>query len=146
MRFIVAMMSFADQAEQFVRDFNDRLHRIFGKRTDMMVQLINYLLIVLGISSPLLLWLARAPFPVHIIVLVLLLIYLVVFSFYPSLRIYPTLRLRVLGNGSDHIHAFFVTGTVCLLIEGAVLWAAFSGKIPPEPAVEFSVVFSWWNW
>ena len=55
MKFIVAMMSFADQAEQFVRDFNDRLHRLFGKRTDMMVQLINYLLIVLGISSPLLL-------------------------------------------------------------------------------------------
>lgn len=141
MKFIVAMMSFADQAEQFVRDFNDRLHRLFGKRTDMMVQLINYLLIVLGISSPLLLWLARVPFPVHIIVIVLFLIYLVVFSFYPSLRSYPTLRLRVLGNGSDHIHAFFVTGTVCLFIEGAALWAAFSGRIPPEPAVEFSVVF-----
>lgn len=140
MRLIAALMGFADSVERIAGSFTKWLRKHLGARTDAVVMLVNYLLIIAGISSPLLMWLENAPVPVHIIVYTLFLIYLVIFSFYPSLKSYPTLRLRVLGDGADQIHAFFITGVVCLVIDFVVLWAALTGRIPPAPSIEYGVV------
>lgn len=140
MRFIATLMSLVESVENFAGYLAGRLRKLFGRHTDEIVRLANYLLITAGIVSPLLMWLAGAPLPVHIIILTLYLIYIVIFSFYPSLKKYPTLRLRVLGDGAEQIHAFFVTGIISLVIDGVVLWVALTGRIPPDPAIEFGAV------
>ncbi len=140
MKLIVAIMGLADSVEELARKLTRQLRKLFGKHTDTVVRLINYLLMVLGIASPLLMWLGNAPVPVHVIVYTLFLIYLVIFSFYPSLKEYPTLRLRMLGDGADQILAFFVTGLVCLVIDTVVLWAALTHSLPAGAAIEYGVV------
>lgn len=140
MRLIAALMALSERMESIAARLDKRLRKAFGKRADIFVQFVNHILIIAGAVSPVLLWLVHAPIPLRIIVYTLFLIYLVIFSFYPSLKSYPTLRLRVLGDGADQILAFFVSGVVCLAVDAVVLWAALSGRIPPDPAVEFGFV------
>ena len=140
MRLIVAMMGFSDRVESIAGAVGNKLHKLFGKHADLIIQLILHLMIVAGISSPLLLWLGNAPLPLHIIVHTIFFIFLIIFSFYPSLKSYPTIRLRVLGDGGDQILAFFITGSVSLVIAAFVLMGILTGRIPTGTAVEFGIV------
>lgn len=140
MRFIAWLITFVENVERFAGFLAGELKKRLGSHTDYFVRLAHYLMIIAGAVSPVLLWLENAPLPVYIIVYTAYLIYLVIYSFYPSLRQYPTFRLRVLGDGAEHILTFFVTGTVCLVIGGAVLWAVLADLLPPAPAVTMGIV------
>ncbi len=130
MRFIVLLITLAENTERFAAFLAGGLKKRLGRHTDTVVRLLHYIMITVLNVSPVLLRLAGAPLAVYIIVGTVYLIYLVIFSFYPSLRQYPTFRLRVLGDGAEHIMAFFVTGTASLAAGGIVCWAVLSGRLP----------------
>ena len=135
MRFLAGLIAFVQNVERFAAFAADAVRRKFGKHADMAVRLAHYLLIIAGIASPLLFWLTGTPLWLEIIFITVYVIYIVIFSFYPSLRKYPTFRLRMLGNGAEQILAFFITGIICLVIGGFVLWGALAGVIPSQTAI-----------
>ena len=139
MRFIAGLIAFVQNVERFASFIAGKARERLGKRTDITIRLLNCLLIIVGISAPLLFGLVGAPLWVEILTMTVFVIYIVVFSFYPSLRQYPTLRLRMLGDGAEHILTFFITGIACLVIGGGVLWGYFSGWISAETGIAYAV-------
>lgn len=140
MRLIAWLITLAENSERIAAATADWLRRKLGKRTDNVIRLIHYLLITAGISSPLILYFSGAPLPLGILTYTAFFIYLIVFSFYPSLKKYPTFRLRVLGDGAEQILAFFITGMVCLGIAAFTIPAGITGLIPGHAAVSEGVV------
>lgn len=131
MGFIAWLITLSENTEVLAAVLEEKLKAFFGKKTDFCVRFIHFTLIILFNLSPLALVICNAPLAVHIIIYTIFLIYLIVFSFYPSLKRYPTFRLRVLGDGREQLTAFFVTGTATLFITaaGIILW--LSGVISP---------------
>lgn len=135
MRLLADLLAFVQNVERLAAFIADKVRRKLGKHTDAVVRLVHYLIIIAGISSPLLFYFTYTPLWVRIILLTVFLIYLVIYSFYPSLKKYPTFRLRMLGDGAEQILAFFVTGIICLVIGGVILWAALSDHLPANTAI-----------
>ena len=77
------------------------------KILNILIRILNFTVLVFGINSPFIL--AYAPLPLKISVWIVLFAYFVVFNIYPSAKKYPTLRLKVLGDGAELILAFWVT-------------------------------------
>lgn len=140
MRFIAGLIALVENVERLAAFIADKVRQKLGRHTDAVVRIAHYLLIVAGNASPLLFYFTGTPLWLQIIFLTMYLIYIVIYSFYPSLRKYPTFRLRMLGDGSEHILAFFVTGIACLIIGGLALWAVLAGTLPPEPAITAGIV------
>lgn len=140
MRLIAGLIALIQNVERFAAFVTDKVRQKLGRYTDMAVRLVNYLLIITGIISPLLFYFQKTPMWIQIICYTLFLIYIVIFCIYPSLRQYPTFRLRMLGDGAEHILTFFVTGIICLVIGGITLWATLTRKLPLEPAITMAIV------
>ncbi len=73
----------------------------------VFVRILNWIILVFGINMPMLL--ASAPLGLKIGLGAVLLIYFIVFNVFPSFRKYPSLRLKILGDGAELILAFWVT-------------------------------------
>ncbi|MDE7362177.1 MAG: triacylglycerol lipase [Oscillospiraceae bacterium] len=73
----------------------------------VFVRILNWIILVFGINMPMLL--ADAPLGLKIGLGAVLLIYFIVFNVFPSFRKYPSLRLKILGDGAELILAFWVT-------------------------------------
>ncbi|MGN0679311.1 MAG: esterase/lipase family protein [Oscillospiraceae bacterium] len=73
----------------------------------IFIRILNWLILGFGLNFPVIL--AAAPLGVKIAVGCVLLVYFIVFSIFPTLRKYPTLRLKVLGDGAELILTFWVT-------------------------------------
>ncbi|MGN1338850.1 MAG: esterase/lipase family protein [Oscillospiraceae bacterium] len=140
MRFIAAVIAFVQNVERFAAFIANGARKRLGKHTDMVVRLLNYLLIIAGIASPMLFWLTNAPLWLEILLMTVYIIYIIVFCIYPSLKKYPTFRLRMLGDGAEHILTFFVTGTICLVFSGFVLWGVLAEVIPTGTGIATGVV------
>ncbi len=74
---------------------------------NIVIRAVNWLIIGFGLNSTVIL--EPAPLGVKIAVWGVLLVYFAVFNIFPSLRKYPTLRLKVLGDGAELILTFWVT-------------------------------------
>lgn len=70
---------------------------------------------------------AFAPTVVKIITSVLWVIYFLIFEVFPTLRRYPNLRLRVLGDGAELILAFWVTIAADAVFVGRCIYAIING-------------------
>lgn len=140
MRFFAGLITLIQEAERLAAIATDKVQSGLGKYANGTVRLVHYLLIIAGIVSPLLFWLEDAPLPLRIILTTVFLIYLIIYCIYPSLRKYPTFRLKVMGDGTEQILAFFVTGTVSLVIAGFTLWGVLAEVIPAVPAIASGVV------
>lgn len=71
------------------------------------IRILNWIVLIFGINLPIIL--EKAPLAAQIAVGAALFIYFVVFNILPTFRKYPTLRLKVLGDGAELILAFWVT-------------------------------------
>lgn len=71
------------------------------------IRILNWIVLIFGINLPIIL--EKAPLAAQIAVGTALFIYFVVFNILPTFRKYPTLRLKVLGDGAELILAFWVT-------------------------------------
>ena len=130
MRFIAWLITLVENSDRIAEAAADRLRAKLGGHTDMVVRIVHFLLITAGISSPLLMYFAGAPLPVHILVYTAFFTYLIVYCIFPELKKYPTFRLRILADGTEQILAFFVTGIACLGIAAYTIWAAVCSVIP----------------
>lgn len=140
MRFIAWLITLAENSDRIAEAAADRLRAKLGGHTDMVVRIVHFLLIIAGISSPLLMYFAGAPLPVYILVYTAFFTYLIVYSIFPELKKYPTFRLRILADGTEQILAFFVTGIACLGIAAYTIWAAVCSVIPTLTAVSEGIV------
>ena len=140
MRFIAWLITLAENSDRIAEAAADRLRAKLGGHTDMVVRIVHFLLITAGISSPLLMYFAGAPLPVHILVYTAFFTYLIVYCIFPELKKYPTFRLRILADGTEQILAFFVTGIACLGIAAYTIWAAVCSVIPTLTAVSEGIV------
>lgn len=77
---------------------------------------------VFGINSPFIL--RAAPLPLKIVLWIVLVPYFIVFNILPTWKKYPTLRLKILGDGAELILAFWVTcaAAVPFLVLELRLW------------------------
>lgn len=140
MRFIAWLMTLAENSERTAAATAEWLRNMLGRRTDLVVRILHFLLITAGIASPLLMYFAGAPLPVCIVVYTAFFIYLIVYSIYPELKKYPTFRLRILADGTEQILAFFVTGIACIGISAFTIPAAVNNVIPLYAAISEGVV------
>lgn len=140
MRFIAWLITLAENSDRIAGAAADWLRKKLGGRTDMVIRILHFLLITLGIASPLLLNLAGAPLAAYILVYTAFFAYIIVYCVFPQLKKYPTLRLRVLADGTEQILAFFVTGIACLGITAFTVWAAVCGRITIAGAISGGIV------
>ena len=73
----------------------------------IFIRILHWIILVFGINLPIIL--AGTPLVLQILLGAVLLIYFIGFNIFPSLRKYPTLRLKILGDGAELILAFWVT-------------------------------------
>lgn len=73
----------------------------------IFIRILHWIILVFGINLPMIL--AGKPLALQIALGAVLLIYFIGFNIFPSLRKYPTLRLKILGDGAELILAFWVT-------------------------------------
>ena len=74
---------------------------------NVFVRVFHWLVLVFGINSPFIL--RDAPLPLKIALWVALFAYFALFNVFPTAKRYPTVRLKVLGDGAELILAFWVT-------------------------------------
>lgn len=73
----------------------------------VFVRVLHWIILVFGINLPTIL--AGAPIALQLALGCVLLIYFIVFNIFPTFRKYPSLRLKILGDGAELILAFWVT-------------------------------------
>jgi len=140
MKLFAAFITLIQQTERLAAYMTDTAQKKLGSKADIVIRLLHYILITAGILSPILFYLTNAPVALQIIIYTIYIIYMILYCIFPSLRKYPTFRLKAMGDGTEQILAFFVTGIISLVISGFILWAALTGRIPPTPAIIFGVV------
>lgn len=74
---------------------------------NVFVRVLNWAVLIFGINSPFIL--RGAALALKIALWAVLFIYFIAFNVFPTLKRYPTLRLKVLGDGAELILAFWVT-------------------------------------
>lgn len=82
----------------------------------VFIRVLNWMILVFGINSPFIL--RSSPLLLNIGLWVILLVYFIAFNVFPTLKRYPTLRLKVLGDGAELILAFWVTCAADALFVG----------------------------
>lgn len=73
----------------------------------VFIRILHWILLVFGINMPIIL--TGAPLALQLSLGAVLLIYFIFFNVFPTLRKYPALRLKILGDGAELILAFWVT-------------------------------------
>lgn len=74
---------------------------------NVFIRVFNWIVLIFGINSPFIL--RGAPLPLKIALWTAVLAYFVLFNVFPTIKRYPTVRLKILGDGAELILAFWVT-------------------------------------
>lgn len=104
----------------------------------IFIRILNWLILGFGLNFPVIL--AAAPLGVKIAVGCVLLVYFIVFSIFPTLRKYPTLRLKVLGDGAELILTFWVTCAASIPFGVAAIVEAVVNGISIPNGIAYAVV------
>lgn len=73
----------------------------------ILIRIINWAILIFGINSPFIM--QSASTAAKIAVAAVWCLYFLVFAVFPTIRKYPTVRLRILGDGTELILAFWTT-------------------------------------
>ncbi len=92
----------------------------------VFIRILHWILLVFGINLPIIL--TGAPLALQISLGAVLLIYFIFFNVFPTLRKYPTLRLKVLGDGAELILAFWVTCAASVPFIGLCIYELIDGS------------------
>lgn len=92
----------------------------------VFVRIAHWILLVFGINLPIIL--NGAPLALQISLGAVLLIYFIFFNVLPTLRKYPTLRLKILGDGAELILAFWVTCAASAPFVGVCIYELIGGS------------------
>lgn len=92
----------------------------------VFIRILHWILLVFGINLPIIL--TGAPLALQISLGAVLLIYFIFFNVFPTLRKYPTLRLKVLGDGAELILAFWVTCAASAPFIGLCIYELIGGS------------------
>ncbi|MCM1165988.1 MAG: triacylglycerol lipase [Lachnospiraceae bacterium] len=104
----------------------------------IFIRVLNWIILVFGMNMPIIL--ANAPLALKIALGAALLIYFVIFNIFPSLRKYPTLRLKILGDGAELILAFWVTCAAASPYVGACIAELVGGGEDYPKYIVYAVV------
>lgn len=95
-----------------------------GNRMNYIVRILNVCLVTLAVNVTLLLAVTDAELFVRFAAAAALGAYFLIFNILPSFRKYPSLRLRVLGDGAELLLVFFVSCCVSVpFLVFAIIWA-----------------------
>ncbi len=92
----------------------------------VFIRILHWILLVFGINLPIIL--TGAPLALQISLGAVLLIYFIFFNVFPTLRKYPTLRLKILGDGAELILAFWVTCAASAPFVGICIYELIGGS------------------
>lgn len=92
----------------------------------VFIRIIHWIILTFGINLPIIL--AESPLLLEIILGAVLLIYFVFFNIFPTLRKYPNLRLKILGDGAELILAFWVTCAASAPFIGICIYELVGGS------------------
>ena len=74
---------------------------------NVLIRVFDWLVLVFGINSPFIL--RGQPLPLKIVLWIAAFVFFAAFNVFPTVKSYPTVRLKVLGDGAELILAFWVT-------------------------------------
>lgn len=92
----------------------------------VFIRIIHWIILTFGINLPIIL--AESPVLLKMILGAVLLIYFVFFNIFPTLRKYPNLRLKILGDGAELILAFWVTCAASAPFIGICIYELVGGS------------------
>lgn len=93
---------------------------------NVFIRIVN--LIVLFLAANCAMILNSTPLTAKIILSVILMLYFMVFNIFPSVRKYPTLRLKVLGDGAELILSFWVSCAASAPLVGISIGRVIGGE------------------
>lgn len=104
----------------------------------IFIRILHWIILVFGINLPMIL--AGKPLALQIALGAALLIYFIGFNIFPSLRKYPTLRLKILGDGAELILAFWVTCAASAPFVGTLISELVGGGTDYPKYIIYTVV------
>ncbi len=105
---------------------------------NIVIRVINWLIIGFGLNSVVIL--ESAPLLVKIPVWCVLLVYFTVFNVFPSLRKYPTFRLKVMGDGAELILTFWATCAACIPFVALTIVEIVKNGFDPVQNIAYAAV------
>jgi triacylglycerol lipase len=104
----------------------------------MLIRILNLFLMTFALNASLMLGNVRLG--VKIAVMLVLGVYFLVYNVLPTVKKYPTLRLKIMGDGAELLLTFFVCGVVSLPLVAAGLIATINGNYEVAPYVVYCVI------
>lgn len=105
---------------------------------NVLIRIINWIFLAFTANSVLIL--QNAPLAVKMVSAVIMPLYFLVFNVFPSVRKYPTLRLKVLGDGAELILAFWVSCTVSAPFIGVSIGKLIGGDTDYWKYIWYAIV------
>lgn len=104
----------------------------------IFIRILHWIILVFGMNLPMIL--GGKPPALQISLGAVLLIYFIVFNIIPSFRKYPTLRLKILGDGAELILAFWVTCAAASPFVGACIAEIIGGGTDLPKYIAYGIV------
>lgn len=104
----------------------------------VVLRLLNFLLLSSVMCLPLVL--PDAPFPVRFAVTAAGVFYFAVYNIIPTFRKYPSVRLKIMGDGAELLLMFFMTGCVSLAVASGGLFLAVTSAITMVRYIVYLVI------
>lgn len=104
----------------------------------IILRIINWAVLIFGINLPIIL--RNAPLAFIIPTGIVLFLYFTVFNIFPTMKKYPTFRLKILGDGAELILAFWVTGCVSLCFAVPCIVHLVRGVEDYAPYIAYGIV------
>ncbi|MBD5128702.1 MAG: triacylglycerol lipase [Ruminococcaceae bacterium] len=104
----------------------------------IFIRILNWIILVFGINLPIIL--SGKPLALQIALGAVLVIYFIGFNIFPSLRKYPSFRLKILGDGAELILAFWVTCAAASPFVGACIAEMVKGGEDYPKYIVYAVV------
>lgn len=104
----------------------------------IFIRILHWIILVFGMNMPIIL--GGKPLALQISLGAVLLIYFVAFNIFPSLRKYPSLRLKILGDGAELILAFWVTCAAAAPFVGACIAEIIGGGTDLPKYIAYGIV------
>ena len=92
----------------------------------VFIRILHWIILTFGINMPIIL--TKAPLALKLALGAVLLIYFIFFNVFPTLRKYPALRLKILGDGAELILAFWVTCAASAPFVGICIYELICGS------------------
>ena len=105
---------------------------------NVFVRILNWILIVFGIGIPIIL--KNAPLPVTLVAATVLALYFVVFNIFPTFKKYPSIRLKIMGDGAELILAFWVTCAAAAPFVGIIIYELIRGSTDYTPYIVYGII------